>query len=895
MADGRYSIDDILIEYSKTDNADNTVKPDNGIDLDELLKSYDIKPGNTATDTLYDELHGIKEALNKPEYEDSLAEKKTVLPERSFSDKYEDENAYDEADGSVNTDTKKSGLFSGRSKKEGRQMSPLGGELKREAAVPGNKTERKTKDPFEEYSASSGNQSRRSLDDILDEYSGSIEKKHAQNRMQNTSHKGFTDFFTRLLSKAEAGDEPVKTELLDGMMKIKKEQAEYTGHITRMSRIPPIERKSISDISLNLDDKLLPDTSQLKISSENSELKKLTELKERRNKKIKDFVLVGDEEESVEDDRDVHPEQNSIEDFERFEDAPDIAVSIEQMKSNLIMRLIVLFFCFIVSFYIAAANDLSSELLIPLFNKHDQTDVFLFTNTVIGLLAAFTSYNTITIGFSKLLSFKADCDTLPAVSAVTCIITSMAMFANPNMIKAGFVHIYIPVAIGSLLFNTAGKLLIVIRTQRSFNFISGAGEKYAVFNIADEEQALNFTRGTIRDFPSLSSMRKTEFISGFLETSYAPDAADRFGGVFSLVSLLAAVLIAVFAGFMAKSEFGSPSVFVGLSVFGACVSICSGFMIMLAVNLPMAKSSKRHAENQGFILGYDSIDEFADTNSILADAAELFPQGSIKLSAIKVFSDTRIDEAIVEAASLTNQSGSILKNMFYDIIAGKTELLNPVESYIYEDSMGLCGWINNKRILLGNRELMINHSIEGIPSEAREKEYTSNGKAAVYLSISGELSAMFVVELSPVIEVMKALKSLQKYNIYIILRSVDSIVTINRLSEMFGISPEYFKLLPFRTHPEFENMTSYQQKQRASLACSGRFSVLTALLLSCRHIKGTVTAGICLQAISMLLGLIICVVMVISGSYRELTVSMLTLYSTVFTLLLLAMQAVRKT
>jgi len=83
--------------------------------------------------------------------------------------------------------------------------------------------------------------------------------------------------------------------------------------------------------------------------------------------------------------------------------------------------------------------------------------------------------------------------------------------------------------------------------------------------------------------------------------------------------------------------------------------------------------------------------------------AQLFPQGMINLSAIKIFSDTRIDEAIVEAASLTNQAGSILKHMFYDIIAGKTEMLNPVESYIYEDSMGICGWINNKRVLLGNR------------------------------------------------------------------------------------------------------------------------------------------------------------------------------------------------
>ncbi len=150
--------------------------------------------------------------------------------------------------------------------------------------------------------------------------------------------------------------------------------------------------------------------------------------------------------------------------------------------------------------------------------------------------------------------------------------------------------------------------------------------------------------------------------------------------------------------------------------------------------------------------------------------------------------------------------------MFYDIIAGKTELLNPVESYIFEDSMGLCGWINNKRVLLGNRELMVNHSIEGMPPLTKEKEYTENGRTAVYLSISGELSAMFLVEITPTLEIIQALQDLQKNDVYIMIRSVDSIVSINRLSELFEISPEYLKLIPFRVHEQFNAVTSYQEK-----------------------------------------------------------------------------------
>ena len=63
------------------------------------------------------------------------------------------------------------------------------------------------------------------------------------------------------------------------------------------------------------------------------------------------------------------------------------------------------------------------------------------------------------------MSLKADCDSLCAVSIVASIASTMIMFANGNLIRGSFVHIYVPVAIASLLFNTLGKLFIVNRTQ----------------------------------------------------------------------------------------------------------------------------------------------------------------------------------------------------------------------------------------------------------------------------------------------------------------------------------------------------------------------------------------------------------------------------------------------
>lgn len=938
MADGKYSIDDILNEYSGNPEK----KASSDIDLDEILGSYENKKsaakpeefeepkvtlhntdlfsklgdGNAAAsgksgaakkddftkkyDKLSSAVSAVREKSPKAEY---IPETKPPKPDRSFSEKLEEKGLYGDEE-QEDRDTKNlRSIFTKKTDTETDAKPPVKKNTAPEAPIQSAavSSKKETESPFEKYSAiendtkentepasrlSSASPIRSTeLDDILNEYSA---KKKTAKKPESTIHKGITDFFTKLVPKQSDDAMKGNTELLDGMMKAKKER------ISRGQNVSPIERKTIMDIDLNLEDKIIPDTSQIKVDEEQRELDKINALKERRSKKIKDFVLVGDEEDVSDEEVGEDEQARVIDDFESFDDAPSIAHDIAQLKGGLILRMIVLVICFAASAYIAIANDSQRLPLMELLNKRSQTSTFLFVNSILGLLAAFSSYTVISCGLSKLLTLKADCDSLCAVSIVASITTSVIMFANQNLIKGSFVHIYIPVAIASLMFNTVGKLLIVNRTQQSFRFVSGSSDKYAIFPVTDEETAQNFTRGALSDFPNLAAMRKTEFLSEFLKTSYASDSTDRFCRIFTPVVLAAAIVIGVIAGIVGRTDHGSASIYIGISVFVGVIAICAGFSMMLVVNLPMMRSAKKNAETQGVILGFDCIDEFSETNSILIDANRLFPQGSVKLANIKVFSETRIDEAIVEAASLASQAGSILKNMFYDIIGGKTELLNPVESYIFEDSMGLCGWINNKRVLLGNRDLMINHSIEGIPSVNKEREYTENGRNAVYLSISGELSAMFLVEITPTMEIRQSFEELQKNDIYVMIRSVDSLVSINRLSELFEVSPDHLKLIPFRVHEQFNEVTEYQLKQRASLACSGRFSSFSSLILSCKRIKVTIGAGIGIQAVSMILAILICMAMVVLNSFQELSVSMALVYNFIFTALLMLFQLLRK-
>ena len=735
------------------------------------------------------------------------------------------------------------------------------------------------RDPLDKYAAIDD------IDSILDQYDNSSRPK-VLTRSETSPLRGFTDIFNKLMAKEEQSGSG--SELLEESKKIKR-----TSH----NGAPAIERKRISDIDLDLSDKMIQDTAPMNYDKESTELDKLNALKERRSKKIKDFVLLGDEDENSEADIAEERENEEIDDFENLSDAPDIENHMAVQKNKLVFRLLVLILCFIATVYMAMANDYKLPVLesLPIINKRSQPEVFLFINSVIGVVAGFVASQTISSGISKLLSLKADCDSLSAMALVSGLLTSMISLADPNMVRGSFVYIYTPVAIGSLIFNTIGKLLIISRTQRSFSYISGDNDHYALFVVKDEDAAQSFTRGALTDLPALAAMRKVEVISDFLKTSYASDSTDRFCKLVAPIIALAGLLIGVVAGFFATAEHGTMgAVCMGLSTFSACASICSCYGMMLVVNLPLERASSKYGQRQGAVIGFDCIDEFSETNSVMIDASQLFPPGSIVLRNIKSFPDTSIDEAIVEAASLTSHSGSVLKNMFYDIIGGKTEMLNPVESYIYEDSMGLCGWINNKRVLLGNRELMQNHSIEGLPSIAKETEYTGGNKIAVYLSISGQLSAMFIIELIPSHKIKNSLKELERGGIAVMVRSVDSMLSVNRLSEMFEVSPAVFKLIPFRLHPDYESTTEYSVKQTATLACSGKFVSFAQLILGTNRLRSVISVGIAMQAAAILLGIVLTLVLVLLSSMEELTVCNILLYNFAFVMAYVIYQGLRK-
>ncbi len=556
-----------------------------------------------------------------------------------------------------------------------------------------------------------------------------------------------------------------------------------------------------------------------------------------------------------------------IVDFNYYGDVEDVGRDIYELKSTINVRVCILAMTAFLSIFITVANQFG----LPLINilEKSNTKAYIAVHLILGIIAVASSLPVISKGVKKILTFSADTDSMTAITALSCIIALIPDFLKPEMASQDNVHIYMPVGIMALLINAIGKLLIVRRAARNFKFVSKNFDRTGVVYVTDEERAERLTRGTLGDFPILASTRKTDFLTDFLRYTYSSDMADTYCHKAAPFCLIASVIVSCFLTFFTKGTLATlESAAFGFSIFSMLICATSCIAMPFVVNIPLENTAAAVFPNKGIMLGYQSVDDFYDTNSVLINADSLFPDGNVKLAGIKVFSNTKIDEALLEAASLTYHAGSIMRMLFKDVTEGREEYLYQIDNYSFEESMGICGWINNKRLLFGNRELMTSHNIEGIPTKTKEAEITSADQEALYLSISGNLAAMFIVDITADKNVKKWAKRLCKSKVCMILKSVDPCISLKKISSLFGVPEEMIRILPKRLHDDFDEESKKAVRLSASMATTGKFSSFAQLIIGTKVVHSAVIIGLIFQTVSIILGFGLGMLMILSKAFE---------------------------
>ena len=576
----------------------------------------------------------------------------------------------------------------------------------------------------------------------------------------------------------------------------------------------------------------------------------------------------------------VPPEPKSIPNQEA-----EIRVNVNLLRNAVFFRTVSLAVLTIIGAFLAIGES-SYTLLYPALSQLMTVRGYCFLHLILGLLILFITFPTVINGMRKLFHREADSDTIAAMPLIPCLLTILATIFVPEPMQHNLVHIFLPVSSFILLMNSIGKLFIIRRATRNFALLTKNFEKYIVTCVQSETAAEELTRGVVQDYPILATIRKTKQMSDFLRHTYASDLADRFSKklapiVAGISLLLAAAITGIRIGVLETPAENIPFF---CSVLTMLLTAGCSAGIPLTVNLPLDRASKRLCPHGCTLLGYQSVDDFYDVNSILVPAATLFPKQSITISGIKNFSGFQVEEALLDAASMVYAADSILQNAFAALVEEKDGgMLYQVEDCSYEDNLGICGWIRHRRVLLGNREMMMTHHVEGMPTKVRELEMTSGSQDVLYLSVSGVVAGMFVIDITADPMVKRQMQRLKEEQISVVVKSVDSCITLQRLTTLFGVPDSMLKILPSADNDLYEKETAPLQDVSASTIHDGSFFGTARLLLEARSIKRAATTGLLLQVIAVILGLSICIGYILVNGYDNITSQTLLFFQLVMT------------
>ncbi len=630
-------------------------------------------------------------------------------------------------------------------------------------------------------------------------------------------------------------------------------------------------------------------------------IRQVDELARKKKLKIANFILENHDTEEIAPP----PEEDDYEYEEEDEDEPldlddedVIKDRLNQTTKGLIGRLVILLVLFGVALFVAIVNALEADLnlgfLTRIISRRAATDNFIYTYLLIGVLSFSACSSVISSGFSRLIKLRPDGDTLCALAHVTSLAALVPYLFVGQYVLMGQCEVYLTVSLAALICNTLSKLCTVITAKRNFAFVFSGKTKYFIDRCSKDNEA-QLAKGIISGVPNIGAMRKTEVMYDFIISAYSEDASDRMSKKIVPAVMVAAIVGGVLAFFTHTTGENGTEVAMSnrigwaVTVLSAIFALGASFSSAMTVTLPMLLASCKNNQRGSCILGYNAATRTSEMNGVLVEANTLFPAESVRITNICGYDKPKnrgegkvsIDEAIIYAASLAVASDSIMADAFFSMLNKKRDLLKEVSGCVYENNLGVMGWIDRQRILLGNRQHMKSHEIT-VPNLKKETAANVDNDEVIYLAVGGQVCLLFFVKLTASETMKECVQSLTDTGVSLIVKTVDGMITDAEISEQFDIESNKVKILPFEAHDTFVESTRFVSRGKAAVSCNGTFTSFAKAIKLAHTIRSKAFIGNIVQLCGVSLGILLALVFAVFSMFSMFDVTSILIYNTVF-------------
>lgn len=428
----------------------------------------------------------------------------------------------------------------------------------------------------------------------------------------------------------------------------------------------------------------------------------------------------------------------------------------------------------------------------------------------------------------------------------------------------------------ALLASQCAKYKMLSRIVDDFEFVSGDGDKYTVENITNNVDSQIIAREFIPADSTIQTSVKADLPTNFLEIECKKEPADKISAILFGVMFLLSGALFVYMLVKYNKELALNTAFTAL-----CVSLPASTAFL--TNLMIGDVSSALDIYGSRVCGYEGA-LMADTaDAVVMEAADLFGKDSCDILGIKTFNGAKVDDAIIQAAAVMIQTKSPLADVFDDVIIGKQSILPTVEDITYEDKMGTSAWIYKRKVLVGNRDLLIRHGVN-VPKESYEKRYTVKNRKALYLAVGGKVCAMFVVSYSADADLKRELKKLEKSGVTIILKTGDPYINEESVAKLFDLPEGFIRVMNYSAARVYEKYSSLEvEKSPAYIVHNGTAVGFVSAMHGAKVMTGTKSLIAFLVAFGSVIGFGAVAMLAFLGAFSQIGISSVMIFQVVWT------------
>ena len=482
---------------------------------------------------------------------------------------------------------------------------------------------------------------------------------------------------------------------------------------------------------------------------------------------------------------------------------------------------------------------------------------------------------------------RSSSETMPALAAVAALVQAVTAMLNANVYRGTTgISLLSGMAALGLFLALLGSRVMLAAVKGGYELVTNGVEFEGAYRAKDKDLLRALARDLEQKDPWVLLSRPMKEADGFVEQSLSERASERRARKVSYILLGVALLSGVLFLLAGAGWNKAAAAMAAVLCMGAPLSST------LIAGVASLRLQRAAAAVGAVVPGWQAIEQLGGIDTLQIDADDLFTADSAQLEDIRIFKGGRIDRAILYAASVLNQSGGTLQGLFRQIIEDRTDILFPVKDLEIHRGLGFAAWCDNNHIQIGTRRFLEQEGV-ALPDEDYENQHSKNGELQIlYLAVSGNVHAMFVIRYVGGRNIARSLAALQQENIRLLVTSLDPSLTAKHITEAYRLPEGMVTLL------DQEQCAALEAAPTEDAPCcmyhQKGFASLTGGLRAADKAQNAETTATTVQMVSVLFSVAIAVLLTSARSIWQLPVTYVLMYQAAWSALSIAVCALKQ-